>query len=114
MNSEKRHFERIGTERPAQIKTEEQTHSAKMVDLSIQGTRLLSPVNHAINQLIELTFNLPTLGPQPIVLSATVTHMTQIRHQYLIGLKFEPSNLLAENAIKEYIHYHQRQTRSHI
>lgn len=108
---EKRQAERIATERPVKIFISDETVVAKMIDISIMGAGILSPQDCMEDNLIEVEFNLPSMGAKALRMEARVVHIAQVRGECLMGLRFDPEVKSNQIAIGEYIRYHNRQLR---
>lgn len=111
MNSptnDRRHFERVSTERPVTLRTQEQPIQGKMIDLSLRGAGVLIHDVCVVTDLIELSFVLPTNSNKALSLSATITHSSPVRGECLLGLEFINIPQAQEAAIKEFIRFHHR------
>lgn len=108
-NSEKRRAERVSTERPVKLETDQGQTDAKMLDLSILGTGILSSQKVEQGEKVAVTFKLPSVGRSEIHLDGVTAHSSHIRdHQYLIGIEFTDISKYMQSVITEYIQYHHR------
>ena len=106
--SEKRHFDRITTERPISIQTGHGIFQGKMLDLSENGTGIITPDAIEKGENISVKFSLPALDRSSIELEGITIHAIQVRNQYLIGVKFTNLPIYMQSLIAEFIRYHRR------
>ncbi|WP_084657257.1 PilZ domain-containing protein [Hydrogenovibrio kuenenii] len=106
--NDRRHFERVSTERPVTLRIQEQPIQGKMIDLSLRGAGVLIHDTCVTTNQIELSFVLPTNTNYALSLSATITHSSPVRGQCLLGLEFINTPRSQETAIKEFIRFHHR------
>jgi len=106
----KRNAERVSTERPICMKADQQTISAKTIDLSIIGTGVLSETPIQEGSEIQITFGLPNINNKEIILCGIAARTAQVRHQYLIGIQFKDLSNYLQSVINDFIrkhHHHQ-------
>ncbi|WP_081822721.1 PilZ domain-containing protein [Hydrogenovibrio marinus] len=105
----RRHYERVSTERPVTLLTpENNTLQGKMVDLSIHGAGIIVYSEYITCKEVQIMFNLPTNGGTPLTLSAVITHNSSIRGDCFLGLEFVGILKNYESAIHEFIRFHHR------
>lgn len=108
-HDDKRQVERIATERPVKLYISDEIVQGKMIDLSILGAGVLSNKTCRKEDIIELEFQLPSMGAKSLKMGAKVVHLASVRGNCLMGLRFDPEKNSDQVAISEFIRYHNRQ-----
>lgn len=103
-----REFERISTERPVTIQSNDTSNQAKMIDLSQHGAGILSTLPLIEGTEISIYFKLPTTGNATIKLNAVAIHNQKVRGLFLVGIEFKNMVHAIRHAIDEYIQFHHR------
>lgn len=106
--SEKRHFDRVATQRPIFIQKDHQSVQGKMLDLSENGIGILSPEPVERGEKVSVKFSLPSLNRAYIQLEGIIIHITSVREQYLIGFQFTNLPIHTQSLIAEFIRQHHR------
>lgn len=108
IETDKRNSERVSTERPIFMKSDETEFFAKMIDLSTIGTGVLSEKPILEGNEIQITFSLPNINNKELVLCGIVTRTAHVRHQYLIGIQFKDLSNYIQSVLNDFIRSHQR------
>lgn len=108
LDNEQRQYERISTERPVTLDSDQVHSHAKMIDLSIRGLGLISQTPISEGDSIQLGFRLPTTGESEIKVSGIAVHTQQVRREFLVGIEFKNLQHGIEKVIHEYIQFHHR------
>ncbi|PLA73868.1 hypothetical protein CYQ88_09070 [Hydrogenovibrio sp. SC-1] len=105
---DKRNAERVSTERPITVQSNQSTITAKMIDLSLVGIGVLSEKPILEGNEIQITFSLPNINNKELVLCGIATRTAHVQHQYLIGIQFKDLSNYIQSVINDFIHSHQR------
>ncbi len=111
---EKREYPRKNFNLPVTVRLPHQSIvAAKMVELSMEGMRLLCPIALEINSEVELLFSPPSEHTHEIRLKANVRHLievhvtstTPLEYRYAVGVNFtspqEHERMVIDEFLKE-------------
>lgn len=103
---EKRSAERVSTERPVTLQSDQTTITAKMIDLSKVGVGILSDSPIEKGNEIQVIFSLPNINNKDITLYGIVARTAHVRHQYLIGVQFKDASNYLISVLDDFVRKH--------
>lgn len=103
--NDNRSAQRIPTERPVTLSINEKKLDGKMIDLSVEGTRILVKSECEDSGSIELEFNLYSFS-DTVTMSGEIIHKNKVRGEYLIGISFNDGIQIHRGEIKKFIQQH--------
>lgn len=107
--AEKRSAQRVETDRPVQISGGNRTVKGRLVELSLKGALVESPLQAKIGTRLKLRFDIPA-GDHfaDLNLYGTVKRAAIHQDYYLLGIEFEPLSDQAQRDIQAFIDFKQR------